>query len=206
MCSSSQPSFLRRWMSLTVTGGVGYPQGAARVRAGATCPGARGGEDRRPMSTAAWRRRAPRGRRSEGGPGVHEASLAPDAQPTRVSFAKETLHRPSASDRSSCAGIATGAAGVAILEIYRLALLCFPSSNAFIPTDTGVGRPSSGRSPSVLVTAMVVAARAVGTAREGGVLGGDEAPLPSYYETQGAVGQLVVAADWLDEGRETGTT
>lgn len=192
--------------ALTVTGGVGDPQGAARVRAGAACPGARGG-DRRSMSTAAGRRRAHWSRRSKGGPDVHEASLAPDARPTRGSFAaEETLRRPLASDRSSCSGMATGVAGVAILEIYRLALLCFPSSNAFIPTDTGVGRPSSRRSPSVSVTAMVAAARAVGTAREGGVLGGDEAPFPSYCETQRAVRQLAVADDRLDEGHETGAT
>jgi hypothetical protein len=183
-------------MDLTVTGSVGDPQGAARARAGAACPGARGGEDGRSQSTAAWRRRAPWGRRSKGGPGVHEASLAPDARPARG-----TLRRPSAGDRSSCAGVVTGAAGVAILEIYRLALLCFPGSYAFIPTDTGVGRSSSGRSPSVSVTAMAATARAVGTAREGGVLGGDEAPLPSHRETREVVRNLAVTLNRLGEGR-----
>ena len=149
---------------LMVSGSVSDPRGAARVRADAIRSGARGGEDGRPRSTASWRRRAHMGRRSKGGPGVHQAPLKPDARPT------------SASGRPSCAGTATGASGAVILAMYRLALLCSSNSNAFIPTDTGVGRPSSGRSPSVPVTAMVAAAHAVGTARERGVLGGDEAP------------------------------
>jgi hypothetical protein len=191
---------------LTVTGGVGDPRGAARARAGATCPGARGGEDGRPLSTAAWRCRARWGRWSEGGPGVHETSLAPDARSTRGSSAREMLRRPSASDQPPCAGMTIGAAGVAILEIYRLALLCFPNSNASIPTDTGVGGSSPGRSPSTSVTAMAAAARAVGTVREGGVLGGDEALLPFYYEMREAVRRLAVALDRLDEGRRTETT
>jgi hypothetical protein len=186
-------------------GRVGDQQSAARVRAGATCTGARGGEDGRPRSTAAWCRRASLGRRS-GGSGVYEASLGSDARPTRASFAEETLRWPSASNRPSCAGMASGAAGVTIQEIYRRALLCLSNSNAFVPTDTGVGRPSPGRSPSVSVTVMVAAAPAAGAAREGGVLGGDESPLPSSCETREVARHLAVALDRLDEGRETGTT
>jgi hypothetical protein len=163
---------------LMVSGSVSDPRGATRVRAGAIRSGARGGEDGRPGSTASWRRCAHLGHRSNGGPGIHEAPLQPDARPTLGSSAEEMLRRPSASGRLSCAGTVTGASGAAILAIYRLAFLCFTNSNAFIPTDTGVGRPSSGRSPSVSVTAMVAAARAAGTARERGVLGGDEAPPP----------------------------
>lgn len=138
---------------LTIADGVGDPQGTARARTGTIRSGTRGGEDERPTSTEPWRRRAGLGRRSKGGPGVRETSLESDARPTRASFAEDMPHRSPASDRP-CVGMATGAAGAATLAIYRLALLCFSNSNAFIPTDTGVGRPSSGQSPSVSVTAM----------------------------------------------------
>jgi hypothetical protein len=144
-------------MDLTATDRMGDPPGAARVRAGAIRIRARGGEDGRPRSTALWRRRAHLGRRSEGGPGVDEASLALDARSTLWSLADEALCRPSASDRPGLPPSGAGAVGVVFLAIYRLVLLCVAlgegrrgsSSSAFIPTGPGVGRPAPGHAPIV---------------------------------------------------------
>lgn len=189
---------------MTVTGGVGEPRGAARARTSATCPGARGREDRRSRSTAAWCRCARLGRRSEGGSGVHEASLALDARPTDEMFAEGMLCGLPASEPRCRTDVKTGAEGVAILEIYRLALLCFPSSDAYVTMGTGVGRPSSRRSPCASATA--TAAAVAETAGEGGGLGGDEAPLPSSKRRGDARHLGATTLAWLNEGRGTGAT
>ena len=62
---------------------------------------------------------------------------------------------------------------------------CFPvpprrqSSNASIPTRTGVGRPAPERSPSAPVMVVAATAQAAKSARGDRVLGGDGDPLPS---------------------------
>jgi hypothetical protein len=152
MRSNSRPS-------LTATGGVGEQQGAARVRDGCYLP-------RHPWRTGDPGRRQSGPSRSPGSPGRGWAG-----RPRGVPGAGGPA-RPSQESRGSV----RLAGRVIPPSKSRSAGPQCQSSNAFIPTGPGVGRPALGRSPSVPV--LVLAATEARYARGGGVLGGDEAPLP----------------------------
>lgn len=177
---------------MTVTDGVGDPQGTARVCTDTIRSGAREGR----MSDL--RRRSPGAVALAwvAGPKVGRAptrrlwSRMPG--PTHASFAEEMLQRPSGERSIVPHQHGEWRRGHRDLGDIQTRASVFPSSNVFIPTE-GVGRSSSGRSPFSLGDGYGGCGLR-GRDRQGrrGPRG-RRGPLPSYCERREAVRHRAVA-------------